>query len=151
MWSGAADNLASTAPQAELLDGLISKFNGAGSVEERFNLVAHFLVEAAQIEAVDGSVTRYDLYQVGPGSVCFIEDYPLGSDAHSKSLATAVLRWTRFEVKEPTEGRLHSMLMEMAVDRWENEAERDSSARWDSMEAPELEDSAVIMYTSGTT
>ena len=64
LWSGAADNLASTAPQAELLGALIPKFNGAGTVEERFILVAHFLVEAAQIEAADGSVTRYDLYQV---------------------------------------------------------------------------------------
>ena len=66
------------------------------------------------------------ILQVEPGHVCFLENYPVGPDAHGKSLATAVLRWTRFEVKEPTEGRLHSMLMEMAVDRCEDEAERDS-------------------------
>ena len=126
-WTGATDNLSCTGQQEVLLGELINGFNNqAKTASERMLLVGQFMQDAAVTEQapqlLPGQDTpfvcsQYKMLSTGEEDVVFfIEDYPQGDDAHKLSLALGVLRWCRFTSK----------LMDVAVQSFTNQAERDS-------------------------
>ena len=106
---------------------MINGFNNqAKTASERMLLVGQFMQDAAVTEQAPQMLpgqtipficSHYKMLSTGEdGVVFFIEDYPQGDDEHKLSLALGVLRWYRFT----------SRLMDVAVQPFSNQVERDS-------------------------
>ena len=98
--------LTCTEAQVALLPPLIAAFNSSNSAHQRFELLNTFMTTAAAAEkaagpqVVDGVKHDVKRYEVVPSktaeTVYYVEDFPSGTYAHGKTLATGVWRWARF-------------------------------------------------------